>query len=168
MVTYGGMSMQPVNIPTSLLIFKDLNFRGFWLSGRTFCSLLCTKEDPVLQFTAGTVCLFLACKGPNRLDPTNKGFASLPLNLSQNQGFLVQQTLHLVTFKRRKRWNPGNPKWNPGFIAEVFSSRILGPISRKVCTHTAKCPEGATSKSGAVHPGGAPASKPTMAAVRKH
>ncbi|KAF5834788.1 hypothetical protein DUNSADRAFT_8429 [Dunaliella salina] len=33
-VTYGGMSMQPVNIPTSLLIFKDLNFRGFWLSGR--------------------------------------------------------------------------------------------------------------------------------------
>uniref|UniRef100_A0A7S3QL23 Enoyl reductase (ER) domain-containing protein n=1 Tax=Dunaliella tertiolecta TaxID=3047 RepID=A0A7S3QL23_DUNTE len=34
MVTYGGMSMQPVNIPTSLLIFKDLNFRGFWLSGR--------------------------------------------------------------------------------------------------------------------------------------
>ena len=33
-VTYGGMSMQPVSIPTSLLIFKDLQFRGFWLSGR--------------------------------------------------------------------------------------------------------------------------------------
>jgi len=33
-VTYGGMSQQPVNIPTSLLIFKDLHFRGFWLSGR--------------------------------------------------------------------------------------------------------------------------------------
>lgn len=34
LVTYGGMSMQPVTIPTSLLIFKDLTFRGFWLSGR--------------------------------------------------------------------------------------------------------------------------------------
>jgi trans-2-enoyl-CoA reductase len=34
LVTYGGMSMQPVTIPTSLLIFKDLAFRGFWLSGR--------------------------------------------------------------------------------------------------------------------------------------
>lgn len=29
-----GMSMQPVTVPTSLLIFKDLAFRGFWLSGR--------------------------------------------------------------------------------------------------------------------------------------
>ncbi|KAJ9506583.1 hypothetical protein QJQ45_018520 [Haematococcus lacustris] len=34
LVTYGGMSMQPVTIPTSLLIFKDLQFKGFWLSGR--------------------------------------------------------------------------------------------------------------------------------------
>lgn len=33
-VTYGGMSMQPVSVPTSLLIFKDLTFKGFWLSGR--------------------------------------------------------------------------------------------------------------------------------------
>jgi trans-2-enoyl-CoA reductase len=34
MVTYGGMSMQPVQLPTALLIFKDIAFRGFWLSGR--------------------------------------------------------------------------------------------------------------------------------------
>lgn len=34
MVTYGGMSMQPVSVPTSLLIFKDLRLRGFWLSGK--------------------------------------------------------------------------------------------------------------------------------------
>lgn len=34
MVTYGGMSQQPVSIPTSLLIFKDISFRGFWVSGR--------------------------------------------------------------------------------------------------------------------------------------
>jgi mitochondrial enoyl-[acyl-carrier protein] reductase / trans-2-enoyl-CoA reductase len=32
MVTYGGMSMQPVVVPTSLLIFKDLRLRGFWMS----------------------------------------------------------------------------------------------------------------------------------------
>jgi mitochondrial enoyl-[acyl-carrier protein] reductase / trans-2-enoyl-CoA reductase len=31
-VTYGGMARQPVSLPTSLLIFKDLRFRGFWLS----------------------------------------------------------------------------------------------------------------------------------------
>ncbi len=28
------MSMQPLTLPTSLLIFKDLRFRGFWLSGQ--------------------------------------------------------------------------------------------------------------------------------------
>ncbi|KAI1484447.1 alcohol dehydrogenase superfamily, zinc-containing protein [Biscogniauxia mediterranea] len=32
LVTYGGMSRQPVTLPTGLLIFKDLRFAGFWLS----------------------------------------------------------------------------------------------------------------------------------------
>ncbi|KAF7286823.1 hypothetical protein GWI33_003880 [Rhynchophorus ferrugineus] len=32
MVTYGGMSREPLNIPTSALIFKDLQFRGFWMT----------------------------------------------------------------------------------------------------------------------------------------
>lgn len=31
-VTYGGMSKQPVVLPTGLLIFKNLKFEGFWLS----------------------------------------------------------------------------------------------------------------------------------------
>ncbi|XP_076790221.1 enoyl-[acyl-carrier-protein] reductase, mitochondrial isoform X2 [Arvicanthis niloticus] len=32
MVTYGGMAKQPVTASMSLLIFKDLKLRGFWLS----------------------------------------------------------------------------------------------------------------------------------------
>ncbi|KAI0130198.1 hypothetical protein BJ170DRAFT_579076 [Xylariales sp. AK1849] len=32
LVTYGGMARQPVNLPTGLLIFKDIRFVGFWLS----------------------------------------------------------------------------------------------------------------------------------------
>lgn len=31
-VTYGAMAKQPIMLPTGLLIFKDLRFRGFWLS----------------------------------------------------------------------------------------------------------------------------------------
>eukprot|EP00983_Pelagomonas_calceolata_P027418 861081-Pelagomonas_calceolata.AAC.4 len=38
-----------------------------------------------------------------------------------------------------------------------FWESFCPPCEIQVCTHTAKCPEGATSKSGAVHPGGAPA-----------
>lgn len=32
MVTYGGMSREPVFAPTSSLIFKDMQFRGFWMT----------------------------------------------------------------------------------------------------------------------------------------
>jgi len=31
-VTYGAMARQPVGLPAGLLIFRDLAFRGFWLS----------------------------------------------------------------------------------------------------------------------------------------
>jgi len=32
LVTYGGMSKQPVMLPTAALIFKDMKFSGFWVS----------------------------------------------------------------------------------------------------------------------------------------
>lgn len=32
MVTYGGMSRQPVTISTASLIFKDIRFKGFWMT----------------------------------------------------------------------------------------------------------------------------------------
>jgi trans-2-enoyl-CoA reductase len=31
-VTFGAMAMQPVRIPNGLLIFKDIRFRGFWVT----------------------------------------------------------------------------------------------------------------------------------------
>lgn len=35
MVTYGGMSRDPVTIPTSAFIFKNLSFYGFWMTAWT-------------------------------------------------------------------------------------------------------------------------------------
>nr|XP_034976154.1 enoyl-[acyl-carrier-protein] reductase, mitochondrial isoform X2 [Zootoca vivipara] len=32
MVTYGGMSKQPITAPVSALIFKDVKLRGFWMT----------------------------------------------------------------------------------------------------------------------------------------
>lgn len=32
MVTYGGMSREPVVIPTGLFIFKDIQLKGFWMT----------------------------------------------------------------------------------------------------------------------------------------
>jgi trans-2-enoyl-CoA reductase len=37
MVTYGAMSKQPVILPASLLIFKEINFNGFWVSKWSDC-----------------------------------------------------------------------------------------------------------------------------------
>ncbi|WLF78556.1 mitochondrial 2-enoyl thioester reductase [Lodderomyces elongisporus] len=42
MLTYGGMSMKPVTIPTSLFIFKNITTAGFWVT-----ELL--KNDPELK-----------------------------------------------------------------------------------------------------------------------
>jgi len=32
LVSYGGMAKQPLSLPVSLLIFKNLTYRGFWQS----------------------------------------------------------------------------------------------------------------------------------------
>ncbi|KAJ1498238.1 hypothetical protein HMI54_010390 [Coelomomyces lativittatus] len=32
MITYGGMSKEPVIVPTSALIFKDIQLKGFWMT----------------------------------------------------------------------------------------------------------------------------------------
>ncbi|XP_076621133.1 enoyl-[acyl-carrier-protein] reductase, mitochondrial [Colletes latitarsis] len=32
MVTYGGMSREPLTVPTSALIFKDITLKGFWVT----------------------------------------------------------------------------------------------------------------------------------------
>jgi len=32
MVTYGGMSLKPVTIPTSSFIFNDITLKGFWMT----------------------------------------------------------------------------------------------------------------------------------------
>ncbi|XP_065560849.1 enoyl-[acyl-carrier-protein] reductase, mitochondrial-like isoform X2 [Artemia franciscana] len=32
MVTYGGMSKQPLTVPTAALIFKDITLKGFWMT----------------------------------------------------------------------------------------------------------------------------------------
>lgn len=35
MVTYGGMSREPLTIPISALIFKNISFKGFWMTAWT-------------------------------------------------------------------------------------------------------------------------------------
>ena len=46
-VTYGAMSRQPLRIPNSLLIFKDLRWRGFWI---TPWSQRATRDERAAMF----------------------------------------------------------------------------------------------------------------------
>jgi hypothetical protein len=32
MVTYGGMSREPISLPTSVFIFRNLSCKGFWMA----------------------------------------------------------------------------------------------------------------------------------------
>lgn len=44
-VTFGAMSLQPVRVPNGLLIFKDLRFRGFWVTKWYGESTMAEKQE---------------------------------------------------------------------------------------------------------------------------
>lgn len=53
LVTYGGMSKQPLQLPTAALIFKDIKFSGFWVSRWSDAHLEEKKKtvDDILEMT---------------------------------------------------------------------------------------------------------------------
>ena len=50
MVTYGGMSKQPVVCPTPLMIFKNIKSVGFWLSGRDGSKCSATETEATTSY----------------------------------------------------------------------------------------------------------------------
>lgn len=49
LVTYGGMSREPVTVPTPVLIFRDIRVRGFWISGLSEASADTSKKRELLD-----------------------------------------------------------------------------------------------------------------------
>lgn len=49
MVTYGAMSREPVTAPNAALIFKDISFRGFWMSRWSKENLQSTARKEMLD-----------------------------------------------------------------------------------------------------------------------
>lgn len=49
MVTYGGMSREPVTIPTSAFIFKDITFKGYWMTRWTRENKVSEKRKEMFQ-----------------------------------------------------------------------------------------------------------------------
>lgn len=49
MVTYGGMSREPVTVPTASLIFKDLQFSGFWMTRWTKQNAQSSKREQMFN-----------------------------------------------------------------------------------------------------------------------
>ena len=45
LVTYGGMSKKPITLPIGLLIFKNISFKGFWMTEWTRKNTLEAKRD---------------------------------------------------------------------------------------------------------------------------
>ncbi|RZF47406.1 hypothetical protein LSTR_LSTR016407 [Laodelphax striatellus] len=86
MVTYGGMSREPVTIPTSSFIFKDITLKGFWMtrwSNDNTCSearkqmlddLMCFMHDGRL-------------KAPNHKLVSIRDFRDALANTMNPQGF---------------------------------------------------------------------------------
>ncbi|XP_076827921.1 enoyl-[acyl-carrier-protein] reductase, mitochondrial isoform X2 [Brachyhypopomus gauderio] len=56
MVTYGGMAKQPITVPISALIFKDVKIRGFWV---TRWKREHKHDDGALQGMLGELCTLI-------------------------------------------------------------------------------------------------------------
>lgn len=54
MVTYGAMARQPVTVPASIFIFKDITLHGFWLSiwNEKFPEEKAAMVEEILKWTA--------------------------------------------------------------------------------------------------------------------
>ncbi|MDR1145146.1 MAG: 2-enoyl thioester reductase domain-containing protein [Verrucomicrobiales bacterium] len=51
LITYGGMSKQPIKLATGPLIFKDLSYRGFWMT-RWYATHSATERDEMYTHLA--------------------------------------------------------------------------------------------------------------------
>ncbi|ANZ74885.1 BA75_02984T0 [Komagataella pastoris] len=65
LLTYGGMSMKPVTLPTTLFIFKNLTAKGFWITENG-------KRDPILKEKTVEAVLDLYSKGLLKEVPVNQ------------------------------------------------------------------------------------------------
>ncbi|KAK1117055.1 hypothetical protein K0M31_016980 [Melipona bicolor] len=54
MVTYGGMSREPLTVPTSAFIFKDITLKGFWMTAWTKANMN-SKERENMFSELGTL-----------------------------------------------------------------------------------------------------------------
>lgn len=88
MVTYGGMSREPVTVPTSALIFKDLSFRGFWMTRWTKENLGSSDHVVMLSEIANLSKSGNLLPPPHQLVPLSnyKDILSKAMNISGKAG----------------------------------------------------------------------------------
>lgn len=88
LVTYGGMSKQPVTVPTSALIFKDITVKGFWLSQWNKTHTAAQRGEVLTALAA------LVRSKQLKLALERKKFADLPQALeSAHAGFKGRKTV---------------------------------------------------------------------------
>lgn len=89
-VTYGGMSREPVTVPTGHLIFKDISFRGFWMTRWTRENI----ESPQRAEMFGDLVKFIqegALRGPRAKIVPVKDFRNALATAMAFQGFIGQK-----------------------------------------------------------------------------
>lgn len=91
-VTYGGMSREPVTVPTGHLIFKDISFRGFWMNRWTTQNVNSPQRiemlnDLIASIEKGTF------RGPRAKIVPLKDFRDALKNALAFQGFIGQKLI---------------------------------------------------------------------------
>lgn len=87
MVTYGGMSREPVLVPTASLIFKDLQFSGFWMTRWTKQNAQSSKRGEMFSELFGLI-ESGAFKAPEHEMIPFKEYVTAVTNALNIQGFV--------------------------------------------------------------------------------
>uniref|UniRef100_A0A7R9JT01 Enoyl-[acyl-carrier-protein] reductase, mitochondrial n=1 Tax=Timema genevievae TaxID=629358 RepID=A0A7R9JT01_TIMGE len=128
MVTYGGMSREPVTLPTSALIFKDISARGFWMS-RWTKEHQGTQEQEIMQRDIAQ----LLIDGKLRA-PVHK---LLPLRLYQEA---IKNTLNAKVTLKATMNSPIDPADLPLLVEIVTDNLEIQQLSQLASSRCKSCP----------------------------
>lgn len=90
LVTYGGMSREPVVAPTAALIFKDISFHGFWMTRWTRENHSSTARDAMFEELMQLM-LAQKFKGPTAIQVPFADYKMALANALSFQGFIGQK-----------------------------------------------------------------------------
>lgn len=102
LVTYGGMTRQPIPVPIGPLIFKDIQLRGFWLSGGSDSQKDRSKRIAMLNQISDWIIDGSVCLSPYQAFPYQNWKAAIEMSTFKDSVPQLLPKKAILTFPELK------------------------------------------------------------------